>query len=169
MKTLRVPAILLVLLYLAFVSYVAFSSGQLPARVATHFDMAGQPNGWMSRSSHLLFTLIFGFAFPTFVVGVMFLIRFLPSSLINIPRRDYWLAPERRTETLAYLARHSLWLACLGVFFVIAIHTLILRANSGAQPHLHPRPVLGLAGIFLAGIITWAVAMIRRFRRVPND
>ncbi len=30
---------------------------RLPARMATHFDAAGRPNGWMSRETSLIFTL----------------------------------------------------------------------------------------------------------------
>lgn len=31
---------------------------QLPARLATHFDFAGRPNGWMSPNAFLIFTLL---------------------------------------------------------------------------------------------------------------
>lgn len=72
MKTWRIPLIVPGALYLGFVAYLALSAGALPARVATHFDASGRPNGWMSRSSHVAFTLVFGFAVPLFVVGLMY-------------------------------------------------------------------------------------------------
>ncbi len=165
MKTSRTPALVLVLLYLCFLAYLALSSGQLPDRVATHFDVSGRPNGWMSRSSHLVFMLVLGFAFPLFVVAVHYAVRFMPGSVINIPRRDYWLAAERRAETFAYLFRHSLWFACIGVGFITGVHYLIVRANAQPPGHLSTPWLLGMVGCFLVALSTWAVVMFRHFRR----
>jgi serine/threonine-protein kinase len=168
MKTARGPALILGLLYLCFLGYLAMSYGQLPDRVATHFDGSGRPNGWMSRSFHLWFTLVLGLAFPLIVTVILFLTRFLPDSLINIPRRDYWLSAERRTDTFAYLFRQSLWFACIGVCFVTAIHFLIVQANLNLHPpgYLSTPLLLGVVGGFLVALAAWAIAMIRYFRRV---
>ena len=46
-------AITLGLLVVAFVCLLAATSADLPARIASHFDGGGRPNGWMSRSSYL--------------------------------------------------------------------------------------------------------------------
>jgi uncharacterized membrane protein len=165
MKTWRIAAMVLGALYLGFLSYVAFSASELPARVATHFNASGQPDAWMSRSSHLLLTLVFGFAFPLLVVALMFVIRFLPPGLVNIPRRDYWLAAERRSETFAYLFRHSLWFACMNVCFIAGIHYLVVDANRVASPQLSRGGILGLGGAFLVGVAVWATIVIRHFRR----
>ena len=166
MKASRGPALVLGLLYLFFLGFLALSSGQLPDRVATHFDGSGQPNGWMSRSSHLWFTLVFGLAFPLIVAAVHFCTRFLPDSLINIPKRDYWLSAERRADTFAYLFRQSLWFACIGVCFVTAIQFLIVRANLYPPGHLSTPLLFAVTGGFLLALAVWAVAMIRHFRRV---
>jgi serine/threonine-protein kinase len=163
MKSSRIPAILLVVLYICFVVFVALSVQQLPARVATHFDGEGNPNGWMTRSTHITFILIFGFAFPLSLVGLLWLARLLPESLINIPKRDYWLAPERRAQTFAYLFQQSFWFACIGVAFVIGLHALILRANSQASQTLPGWTVGVLACSFLVAIGIWIIAMVRHF------
>ena len=163
MKTLSKPALILGLLYLCFFSYLLFSVSHLPDCVATHFNGSGQPNGWMNRPTYLLFTAVFGFAFPLFLVGICFIVRFLPVRYYNIPRRDYWLAPERRSETFSYLFRHSLWFACMAVCFVIGIHFLIIRANSLTPAHLSTPMILGLMGCFLTGIVVWVVSMFRYF------
>jgi hypothetical protein len=41
----------------------AISWNHLPARLATHFDLNHQPNGWMSREGSLMFSLVLAFAF----------------------------------------------------------------------------------------------------------
>jgi uncharacterized membrane protein len=165
MKTSRAPALVLALLYLCFMGYLAFSSSQLPDRVATHFDGSGQPNGWMSRSSHLLFISVLGFAVPLFVVAILFVVRFLPNSIINIPHRDYWLAAERRTDTCAWLFRHSLWFACIGVSFITGVHYLIVQANAQPPAQLSTLWLLGMIGCFLVALAAWSIVMLAHFRR----
>jgi ABC-type Fe3+ transport system permease subunit len=166
MKTSRGPAVVLGLLYLCFLGYLAMASGQLPDRVATHFDGSGQPNGWMSRSSHLWFTLVLGLAFPLIGAVLLFCTRFLPDNLINIPRRDYWLSAERRDDTFAYLFRQSLWFACIGVCFVTAIQFLIVRANLHAPGQLSTPLLFAVTGGFLLALAMWAISTILHFRRV---
>lgn len=108
MKPLGILALILILLYQCFLGCWVWSGSQLPERVATHFNGSGEPNGWMSRSAHQEFMLIFGLAFPMVIVLLCYASRFLPRGLVNIPHREYWLAPERRAETSNYLLGHSL-------------------------------------------------------------
>jgi uncharacterized membrane protein len=166
MKTLRTPALVLGLLYVCFFGYLGSSSSQLPSRVATHFDGHGQPNGWMSRAAHLRFMAVFGLAFPLFVPAIVYASRFLPDRLFNLPHREYWLAPARRNETMAYVFRHSLWFASMALCFAIGINYSIIHANSLAQAHLSTLLILPLAGCFLAGTAVWGVSLVRHFHRV---
>lgn len=136
MKSLRTPTTILALLYACCMGCWAWSAPQLPETVATHFNAHGEPNGWMSRSANQMFMLLVGLCFPLLIVLLCCATRFMPSGLVNIPHRDYWLAPERRRETSDYLVRHSLWLACLAVCFVIGIQFSIVHANNQNPPHL---------------------------------
>ena len=163
MKTIRAPALLLGLFYLCFFGYLASTSPQLPERVATHFDGSGRPNGYMSRTAYLRFMVVFGLAFPLFVPALVFATRFLPDRCYNLPHRDYWLAPARRAETMAYVFGHSLWFSPMALCFVIGIHYSIIQANHSGQAHLSNLLALALAGCFLAGTAVWAVSMIRHF------
>jgi uncharacterized membrane protein len=167
MKMTRTPVIVLGLPYLCFMGYLASSSSQLPERMATHFGAGGQPDGWMSRASYLRFMLVFGLAFPLFAPAMIYAGRFLPDRFFRIPHHDYWFAPARRTETLAYLFRHSLWIAPLMLCFVIGIHFATIQANRLAQPHLSTRLVLALNAVILAGLAIWLVGLIRHFNRAP--
>jgi serine/threonine-protein kinase len=163
MKTLRIPAFILGLLYLCLFSYLAFSVSSLPNCVATHFNGGGQPNGWMSKSFYMLFMAIFSLVLPLFLIGVSFTLRFFPDKYFNIPHREYWLAPQRRAETFSYLFRHSLWFACIAVCFIIGIHFSIIQASSLTPAQLSTPMILGLLGCFLAGLVVWIVCMFRHF------
>jgi hypothetical protein len=165
MRIFRTPALVLGLLYVCFFGYLAASSSELPARVATHFDGSGRPNGWMSRTAHLRAVVVFGLAFPLFVPALVFVTRFLPDRFYNLPNREYWLSPARRPETMAYLLGHSLWFSSMALCFVIGIHSAIIHANSLPGAHLSTLLVVVLAGCFLAGTGVWTASLIRYFNR----
>jgi uncharacterized membrane protein len=166
MKTLSKPAFILVLLYLCFFCYLAFSVSYLPICVATHFNGGGEPNGWMDRSFYLLFMAVFSFVLPLFLVGTSFTVRFFPDKYFNIPHRDYWLAPQRRAETFSYFVTHSLWFACIALCFIIGIHFSIIQANSLTPAQLSTPMIIGLIGFFVASLAVWIVSMIFHFNRV---
>ncbi|HOX58089.1 MAG TPA: DUF1648 domain-containing protein [Candidatus Paceibacterota bacterium] len=169
MKKASIPLVIAALLYLALVGHLTSSISGLPERMATHFDAGGQPDGWSSRASYVRFMLVFGLAFPLFAPAVCYAARFLPDWLCNIPHRGYWLAPERRRETLAYLFSHSLWLAPLMAGFVIGTHLTTIQANRLAEPQLSSATTWAMIGTMLAGIGVWLVPLIRRFKRVPRE
>ncbi len=162
-KALRVPAILFIVLCVGFLLYVNQTSSLLPERVATHFGGGGQPNGWMSRSGYTIFISFFGVGLPLFVVGLCFLCRFLPVWTVNLPHREYWLSPERRSRTYSYLLTHNLWLACLLVGFVAGMHYLTIQANHSIPVHLASSSLMTLLAIFLGCMALWVIALVRHF------
>ncbi len=135
--------------------------------VATHFNLAGQPDGWMTRTSYLAFTAVLGLVVPTFLVGLVFVMRFFGNNAFNIPRRDFWLAPERRAATFAYLLRRSFWLASMTIGFLAGVHGLTIQANrqGGALAHLSTPMALALTGCFLAAVIVWSIGLYRHFAK----
>lgn len=157
----------LVLLAVATVVFVLSTIDRLPEVVATHFGTDNRPNGWMTRNGYLLFTFAFGAGVSALVI---FCAGFLPRikpQWTNIPRRDYWLALERREESLSFLAAHACWLACLMVLFIAGIHALILLAHQSQPPLLPLIPFLALLGGFLTGVAVWTVKIYCRFP--PRD
>lgn len=151
-------------LYTAFVLSLIWSASILPLRVATHFNLAGQPDGWLSRSEHLACMFAFGSGFPAFLIGICWSIRFLPAGLINIPHREFWLAPARRAESNAFVFRHSIVLANLALGFVIGLHWIVVWSNQRQPAQL---PLLWgclVSGLFLVAVGGWILILGRRFR-----
>lgn len=168
MRTIRNPIIFLALLYVGFVLVVLTTRHSLPERIATHFAASGRPDGWMSRESHLRFMMTFGFGFPLLVPVVVYCCRFLPVGLVNIPHRDYWLAPDRKGESMNFLFAHSLWLGCATVLFVTGCHWMVADANRQSPPHLSMGNLLVVTGGFLAMLAVWIAMLLRRFMRLPK-
>lgn len=165
----RGPLLLLAFLYLALLISVLCTFRQLPEPVATHFTAQGHPDGWMHRSKYLLATVALSLWLPALVVGLCFALRFAPNGAINLPRKEYWLAPERREQTCNYFLYQSIWFACMAVAFVIGIHFSVVQANSGFPRRLSDLMVLAVAGSFLVGVIAWALHLIAPFLRDPPE
>ena len=162
----RIPAVLLLLGYAVFFSCVFVTWSKLPLQVASHFDAKGLPDGWMPRSVFLKFMSIFGFLFPLFIVGINFILRYLPRSAFNMPNRDYWMAPERRQQTFRFFLVHSLWLAFFAILFLAFVYFLTVQANLVKPVRLLLRPLMVSTGAFLLGLIWWAVTLVGHFRKV---
>jgi hypothetical protein len=139
---------------------------QLPPSVASHFDIRGNADGWSDTETFVLVFAVLSLGLPLMMVGIFRLTRYLPPSLINLPNRDYWLAPERREETYSVLLRQSLWLACLVQVYVMGLYLLALEANFHDPAQLSVPAMLGLLAGFLLGVAYWVVLLYRRFRKV---
>ena len=138
----------------------------LPPEVASHFGVAGDANGTMSRDG---FVVSMGAA----MVGLPLLIWAsmgwaMKAGLVNIPNAEHWFSEPHRAATERYVYRHVTWL-CVGITaFMAWIVWLVVAANAGAPAHpvLDSRlTTIGL-GVFLAGVTGWAVTLSVRFRRL---
>jgi hypothetical protein len=163
MKSLPRPALLFAVLCCFYAAFLLYLSNALPERTATHFNFAGEPDGWMTRTEAVAWAAVFGFGWPLLVVAICWSIRWLPPALINLPRKDYWLAPERREETFAWFGGHAWWFASLSIGFAFGIHCLMLKANHASPPRLPGPAAVSLAIAFLGGVGLWVLAILRRF------
>lgn len=137
----------------------------LPPIVASHFVAGGAANGFMPRSSYLRFTIVLLAGLPLLIAFLSSLATLLPSRFINLPNREYWLAPEREDETLSYIRKQGYHFGELLVIFLCFIHWLVIRANSH-NPPLFPESLffIGLA-TFLVGLVALLARFVSHFRR----
>jgi hypothetical protein len=153
----------LFLLWLLLGGLLAATYGEWPAQAATHFDLRGKPDAWMDRVWNSVAYAGLGVGLPLMIYGIFSLTSLLPTSLINLPRRDYWLAPERRAATFVELRRQALWLGCLIVLFVAGLYLLTLDANRQDPPQLSLAGTFALLGGFFVGVAIWVALLYRRF------
>lgn len=155
------------LLLVASALFVWLTSASLPPVVASHFGASGAANGFMSRSVYLGFMLAVVVLVPTLVALSGQLARLLPASLVNLPNRKYWLAPERKASTATELAKLSLFPACLILVLLCFVHWQVVQASLSQSRQLAAVPFwVGLA-LFAIAIVAWLVVLQRRFGRVP--
>jgi uncharacterized membrane protein len=140
---------------------------QLPDIMASHFDGAGEPNGWMPKTTffaiHVLMMLLMTLAFIYLPVGL----KKLPLGRWNFPHREYWFSPKRYKETMRRIRLRMLIFGIATMFLMLAIIQLAIVANLNAPAVLSP--VLG--GLLLAYFgftAAWLVAFYRRFSKASG-
>jgi serine/threonine-protein kinase len=144
---------------------IALTADWLPARVASHFGPGGLANGFMAREVYLAFTIGMVVLPPALAgLGIVLALRYFPQFL-NLPNRDYWLAPERRDATADFLMAHAAWLAALLSLLALGVHLLLIRANRAVPPRLDAGPFLAMLLAFLVAMAAWVGVLARRFRR----
>lgn len=135
----------------------------LPLRMATHFDLAGQANGFQERSGFVWTSALVSLSMLALFAALPWLLKLVPDRLINLPNKEYWLAPERRDETMARINALSDWLGCATVALLAGVFELIVRAN------LARKPLGGQLWILLVSyhlfMLFWLVAYLRALRR----
>lgn len=80
---------------LADAAFIAATSGALPQRVATHFGAGGAANGWMPRNGCTWTMLVVRTVLPLLLFGALRQLPMCAERYVNLPHRDYWLAPGR--------------------------------------------------------------------------
>ncbi|MCB1208551.1 MAG: protein kinase, partial [Verrucomicrobiales bacterium] len=163
-RHLLVPAGVFGVIYTALVLYVTTTGAHLPDRVATHFGASGAANGWMTRQEHITFTCLMPLGLMVFLILVLGLSALNPQSL-NLPHRNYWMAPERRRATFCILGGQNLLLGAIITLFLGAIHWSILTTNQTTPPKLSGGllygPVVGFVGL----MVLWGVGLASRFSK----
>lgn len=141
---------------------------QLPHRLASHFDAAGHANGWSSKRAYfalqgfvlLVVTGCFG-ALPTWLERA-------PTKLVNLPHKDYWLAPERRAATLARVASALTWFGCVALVLVTSVTSLVIRFNLSREQILPAAPIWALLGGFVVCAALLVLRLVYLGRRPPR-
>jgi uncharacterized membrane protein len=159
----RLPGSIFVTLILYGVMQGHFYASKLPNVLATHFGGHGLPNGWQTHSAFLV-TELFVVALATLIgFGVPALMAVIPVSLMNVPNKEYWFAPERRESTLAYFRMSFAWFGCGLLGFLIFVNELVFRANLQTPRQLNATAFVTALFIFLGFTAAWTIGLIRRF------
>ena len=164
----RVTWSVFIVLLLFATLFVAGTASELPLTVASHFDAAGHPNGFMSRSGYVRFVLCAAVGLPVIVVAILTAVYSRATDL-KLPNREYWLAPQRLDETRAFLVAHGVWFGSLLVILGCLVHWLELAANRQQPPHLPNSSFAAVLIAFLVAILAWLAVLMFGFRRPAGD
>jgi len=155
-----------VALIVATLAQMAWYYPRLPVRVAGHFNAAGQANAFMSKDAFFTLQLeVLGLLALVFLFLPILITR-LPPGMINLPNKDYWLAPKRRAHTTQMLQSFLMGFGNVMVLFLLLVFREAMRANLLQNPKVSNRVwvLLILLGVWS---ITWTVRLLRAFH-VPD-
>jgi uncharacterized membrane protein len=161
----RLPKTLFLVILAAALAQCIHDYPLLPDRLASHFSASGMPNGWMTKTQFfvtygivLLPALYIEFRLPRRIAKT-------PAARLNLPNKEYWLAPERRAETFAYFEKFFAWFGCALLLLEVFAMGLAIRANLETPPHMPTGPILAAIISFVAYSIIAVIVVYRRFAK----
>lgn len=137
----------------------------LPERMASHFDGTGRPDGFQSKDT--FFALSASMLIVTVVLfgGLGALFRRIPPKWFNLPNRDYWLAPERREETIEGISGQMEWFGAASLALYLFVIQRVFETNRTSEPKLDSGSLFVILGIYLSFTGVWIARFVRRFRK----
>jgi uncharacterized membrane protein len=157
----------LVTLGLAFYSFFLIKTNipRLPARIPTHFNAAGEADGWGSPDTLWVLLLVQVLTCGLFLV-VPLLGRRFPGTVNVGFRKLSDFTSAQRERIMPFLADMMGYMSVLlGLLFSILLRKAI-HAASSPHPHISFWWELGL---FLAGTAVTVIYYLRRIGAVAND
>jgi uncharacterized membrane protein len=148
---------------LFFFGQLAYYYPRLPEKVASHFGANGIADGWMPKNEFVMTTVVTFLFTLGILLGSALLISKLPAETLNMPNKEYWLAPERKTETIAFMGGQMLWFSAATALLLVAIFQMTYQANRMPTPRLGGESWIYLVS-YLAFTLFWTIGLVRRFR-----
>lgn len=165
----RWPKLIFVLLVLYAAVHFSFYYPQLPGAVASHFNRRGAANGWQTKTA--FFSVFVGVSVLAAVVGfgIPRIITAVPAELINLPNKQYWLAPEHLADTQEFFRTYFAWFGC--AVFLIAVLTFDYAIKHNLHPENPPDPsrMWYVLAVFLLFTLVWTIRMLAKFLRPPRE
>lgn len=147
---------------------------QLPDNVAHHFGLSGQPDAWSTKTYFVTLDLVATGVVALLFLGSSFGLSKIPVSVINLRNKDYWMAEERKQETLDSLFHYLLWFGSATLLLLLAQSHQAYQVHLGKTDSLS-HPMLRI-GLYVGFTIVWGIRLHARFgkrgtlmHKGPND
>ena len=147
----------LLLALIAAAAQIAMLAPQMPAEVPAHFDAAGEPDRWSTRKGLVVTFIVIHAASLLTTLGMGYAIRWFPVSMVNLPNREYWLAPERSRNTYRVLFDLMCWVESGTILLMMGIFQLSYWVGVQQRTTINPEffVLLGTYIAFVLGISAW--------------
>jgi len=95
--------------------------------------------------------------------GAPTLLRRISPEWINLPNREYWLAPERRARSIAILGEEMLSFGNATIGLIICAIQLAIQANLSESTRLANPAMWVLLAVYFLYAIFWTIRLYRKF------
>lgn len=164
----RFPNATFFLLILLGAGQFVYYAPRIPEVLGSHFARGGFVNGWQTKAAFYSTELAMIVLATIVSFGIPRIIAAMPVSLINLPRKEYWLANERREDTLAYIRVWSAWFGCGLLAFLLFVMELAFRANLRTPPQFDNAAFVPSLLAFVAFDTMLVIRLILHFSRTPD-
>jgi hypothetical protein len=136
----------------------------LPETVAMHFGRGGKPDAWATREAHVFWMIVTDvITFVPFYWAPELLDR-MPSRLISLPYKTYWLQEKNREQAKRMFARLMDEFGLVLFGFLFGITLMALDANRSTPVALNERLFFVLFAGFMGYTLVWVIRLVVRFR-----
>ena len=132
--------------------------GISPQQMAAHFNAQGDPDRFVTKPEFFWFQIQTLFIVVLVSLPLQVLLLVVPPNLINMPNREYWLAPERREETLGRLSDFGPLMFGVILLAILAAFEISVYANLQTPVHFNA----GLMGAVMFAAMGLIVLMLIR-------
>ena len=119
------------ILLTVLLAYFYLEMGGLPDRLAVHFDINGNPNGFQTKSAFVGTFPLFVLLINAIMAVLCLALKKIPIRFINAPWKNYWSSTTERMIRLN--GRMLSLMGWVGLFvnivFLFAVHAIV-QANS---------------------------------------
>ncbi len=134
----------------------------MPPLVASHFAISGAANAFMPKALFFGFMwVVYGIVFTYALLGT----RLFPKRVKIIADKEFWLAPDRREETLAVYQKHVAWEGALALGFLYLVVGSVVDANLHGGGTLDVRTFLPVLVAFISLILLLRLRLRAAFAR----
>ena len=154
-KNLDLVSIAGLLLIVWMTARALYGPGGLPARIATHFDAAGNPNGWGSRGALL------GLPITAILLYILMTVVARYPSAFNFPVR---VTPRTRPRLEALALDMIAWLKAEIVWLFASIQLVTIDLARSGRGHLSPFFMPVVLAVVLSTVAGYVFAMRRAGR-----
>lgn len=159
----KLPLYIVLFLFGLAIAQTIYFYPLLPNVVGSHFDVTGKVNGNSPKLTYFILYFVSLAITSSFTLVLPLIIKYLPTSMINLPHREYWLSGDRKEETLSFFYVHMSWFGVATMLLLIAIFHLTFIANLSPIQNLSLPMPWALFGAFFLFMIWWVVVLLRRF------
>ena len=132
--------------------------GISPQQMAAHFNAQGDPDRFVTKPEFFWFQIQTLFIVVLVSLPLQVLLLVVPPNLINMPNREYWLAPERKEETLGRLSDFGSLMFGVILLAILAAFEISVYANLQTPVHFNA----GLMGAVMFAAMGLIVLMLIR-------
>jgi uncharacterized membrane protein len=151
------------LFFALMVAHAIYHYFVLPDQIATHFGFSGEADGRGPKTIFFLWYSIMTGILAAIFIGVNHILPSVHTSLLNIPGKEYWLAPERLHDTLSHIRSALLLFGSGALLLVLDIVHQGFQVSLGYSTKLDH--FLSTFAVYLLFCVLWTAGLYRRFGR----